>query len=166
MVRKVYNSQRKNRASSAAKNQGALKIIWFALLLAMFAYTAVVFVFRSPEPPGVAENVKAAFFLGGAALGIISLLIYRFSLSEKSLRRKFLATEGLEPGRRLEEFSNRLLLPHVIPWGINEGVVVLGFVLAFLSKNPADAIPFSVIGTVLHIYMYPRVEQLVESTKN
>ena len=158
--------ERKNRASSVAKNQSALKIVWSALLVAMFAYTAVVFVFKSPEPPGVAENVKAAFLLGGAALGVISLLIYRFTLSEKSLRKKFLATEGQEPEKRLEEFSNRLLLPHVVPWGINESVVLLGFVLAFLSKDPADAIPFSVIGTVLHIYMYPRVEQLVESTKD
>ena len=156
----------KNRASSATKNQSALKIVWFALLLAMFAYTGVVFIFGSPEPPGVAENVRAAFLLGGAALGIISLLIYRFALSDKSLRKKFLATEGQEPEKRLEEFSNRLLLPHVVPWGINESVVLLGFVLSFLSKNPADAIPFSVIGIILHIYMYPRVEQLVESTKN
>ena len=157
---------RKNRIPSVAKNQSALKIVWFALLLAMFAYTAVVFVFSSPEAPGVRENVKTAFLLGGAVLGIISLLIYRFSLSDKSLRKKFLATEGQEQEKRLEELSNRLLLPHVVPWGINESVVLLGFVLSFLSKNPMDAIPFSVIGTVLQIYMYPRVEQLVESTKN
>ena len=157
---------RKNRTPSVAKNQSALKIVWFALLLAMFAYTAVVFLFSSPEAPGVRENVKNAFLLGGAALGIVSLLIYRFSLSDKSLRKKFLATEGEEQEKRLEELSNRLLLPHVVPWGINESVVLLGFVLSFLSKNPMDAIPFSVIGTLLHIYMYPRVEQLVESTKN
>ena len=157
---------RKNRAPSVAKNQSALKIVWSALLLAMFAYTAVVFVFRSPEAPDVGENVRAAFLLGGAALGAISLLIYRFALSEKSLRRKFLSTQGQEPGKRLDELSNRLLLPHVVPWGINESVVLLGFVLSFLSKDPADAIPFSVIGIILHIYMYPRVEQLVESTKN
>ena len=157
---------RKNRVPSVAKNQSALKIVWFALLLAMFAYTAVVFVFSSPEPPGVAENVKAAFLIGGAALGVISLLIYRFTLSDRSLRKKLLATEGQDLEKRLEEFSNRLLLPHVVPWGINESVVLLGFVLSFLSKDPADAIPFSVIGIILHIYMYPRVEQLVESTKN
>lgn len=157
---------RKNRAPSVAKNQSALKIVWSALLLAMFAYTAVVFVFKSPEAPDVRENVKAAFLLGGAALGVISLLIYRFTLSEKSLRKKFLSTQGQEPAKRLEELSNRLLLPHVVPWGINETVVLLGFVLAFLSKNPQDMIPFSVIGIILHIYMYPRVEQLVERTRD
>ena len=156
----------KNRASSATKNQSALKIVWFALLLAMFAYTGVVFIFGSPEPPDLGENVKAVFLLGGAALGIISLLIYRFTLSDKSLRKKFLATQGQEPEKRLEELSNRLLLPHVVPWGINESVVLLGFVLSFLSKNPADAIPFSAIGIILHIYMYPKVEQLVESTRD
>ncbi len=156
----------KNRASSATKNQSALKIVWFALLLAMFAYTGVVFIFGSPEPPDLGENVKAVFLLGGAALGIISLLIYRFFLSDKSLRKKFLATQGQEPEKRLEELSNRLLLPHVVPWGINESVVLLGFVLSFLSKNPADAIPFSAIGIILHIYMYPKVEQLVESTRD
>ncbi len=155
---------RKNRTPSVAKNQSALKIVWVALLLAMFAYTAVVFVFKSAETPDVRENVKAAFFLGGVVLGIISLLIYRFALSEKSLRKKFLSTQGQESGKRLEELSNRLLLPHVVPWGINETVVLLGFVFAFLSKNPQDIVPFSVIGIILHIYMYPRVEQLVERT--
>ena len=94
---------RKNRASSVSKNQSALKIVWSALLLAMFAYTAVVFVFKSPEAPDVRENVKAAFLLGGAVLGVISLLIYKFTLSEKSLRKKFLSTQGQEPGKRLEE---------------------------------------------------------------
>ena len=157
---------RKNRAPSVAKNQSALKIVWFALLLAMFAYTGVVFIFGSPEPPGVRENIRAAFLLGGAALGIISLLIYRFSLSDKSLRKKLLATQDQEPEKRLEDLSNRLLLPHVVPWGINESVVLLGFVLSFISKNPTDAIPFSVIGIVLHLYMYPRVEQFVERTKD
>ncbi|MCY3985610.1 MAG: hypothetical protein OXF23_00995 [Candidatus Dadabacteria bacterium] len=154
----------KNRASSAAKNQSALKIVWFALLLAMFAYTAVVFVFNSPEAPDVGENVRVAFLLGGAGLGMISFFIYRFTLSEKSLRRKFLAEEKKGAEKSLEEFSNRLLLPHVVPWGINETIVLLGFVLAFMSKDPGDSIPFSVTGIILHIYMYPRVEQLIERT--
>lgn len=157
---------RKNRAPFVAKNQSALRIVWSALLLAMFAYTAVVFVFRSLETPDVGENIKTVFLLGGAVLGGISLLIYRFTLSPKSLRKKFLSTQGQEPGKRLEELSNRLLLPHVVPWGINETVVLLGFVLAFLSKNPQDITPFSVTGIILQIYMYPRVEQLVERTKD
>ncbi len=155
---------RKNPASSVSRNQSALKIVWSALLLAMFAYTAVVFVFKSPDAPDVGENVKAVFFLGGTALGVISFLIYRFTLSEKSLRKKFLSTRGQEQGERLDELSNRLLLPHVVPWGINETILLLGFVLAFLSKDPQDIVPFSVTGIILHIYMYPRVEQLVGRT--
>ena len=157
---------RRNSASSAARNQGALKIVWLALLLAMFAYTAVVFIFKSPQAPDVGENVRAAFLLGGVALGIISFLIYRFKLSEKSLRRKLIAAQEKRPEKSLEEFLNRLLLPHVVPWGINESVVLLGFVLAFLSKDPGDSLPFSVTGIILHIYMYPRVEQLVERTRS
>lgn len=155
-----------NRESSVAKNESALKIVWFALLVAMFAYTAVVFLFRSPEPPGVAENVKTAFLLGGVCLGIISLLIYRLTLSQKSLRKKLKAVQEEKPEKSLEEFSNRLLLPHVVPWGINETVVLLGFVLSFLSKSPEDAVPFSVTGIIIHLYMYPRVRQLVERTEN
>ena len=54
----------------------------------------------------------------------------------------------------------------MVPWGINESVVLLGFVLSFISKKPMDIIPLSVIGIVLHLYMYPRVEELVERTKN
>lgn len=156
----------KNRESSVAKNESALKIVWFALLVAMFAYTAIVFLFGSPEPPGVAENVRTAFLLGGACLGIISLLIYRLALSPKSLRKKFKAAQEEKPEKSLEEFSNRLLLPHVIPWGINETVVLLGFVLSFLSKNPEDALSFSATGIIIHLYMYPRVKQLVERTEN
>lgn len=158
--------ERKNRVPSVAKNQSALRIVWSALLLAMVAYTAVVFVFKSPEAPDVGENVRVAFFLGGTTLGMISFLVYGFTLSEKSLRKKFLSTQGQELEKRLEELSNRLLLPHVVPWGINETVVLLGFVLAFLSKNPQDIIPFSVIGIILHVYMYPRVEQLVGRTED
>ena len=60
---------RRNSASSVAKNQGALKIVWLALLLAMFAYTAVVFVFRSPEAGNVGENVRTRLFSGRSGAG-------------------------------------------------------------------------------------------------
>jgi len=155
-----------SRVSSVAKNHRALKIVWLALLFAMFAYTAVVFVFRSSEPPDLGKEARIAFLAGGAVLAIASLLIYRFSLSERSLRKKFLETQDQEQEKRIEELSNRLLLPHVVPWGINESVVLLGFVLSFLSKNPMDIIPFSVTATVLQIHMYPRVKELVERTKD
>jgi len=155
-----------SRVSSVAKNQRALKVVWIALLFAMFAYTAVVFVFRSSEPPDLGKEARIAFLAGGAVLAIASLLIYRFSLSERSLRKKFLETQDQEQKKRIEELSNRLLLPHVVPWGINESVVLLGFVLSSLSKNPMDIIPLSVTATVLQIHMYPRVKELVERTKD
>ena len=97
---------------------------------------------------------------------MISLLIYRFALSEKSLRKKFTEAVEKNPEKSLEEFSNRLLLPHVVPWGINESVVLLGFVLAFLSKDPGDSIPFSATGIIIHLYMYPRVRELLFRADN
>lgn len=153
-----------NRRPPAERNQRALMIVWLALLLAMFAYTATVFLFEADPPPVLSGNVKTAFLAGGVLLGALSLLVYRFSLSEKSLRKKFAATRGLSPEKRLEEFSESLLLPHVVPWGMNECVLLLGFVLAFMSKDPWKIAPFSVIGVVLQVYMYPRAEKLVERT--
>lgn len=155
---------RKNRRPFAQKNQRALTIVWLALLLAMFAYTATVFLFEA-ERPSLGETVKTAFLAGGVLLGAGSLFVYRFSLSEKSLRKKFAATRELPPEKRLEEFSDGLLLPHVVPWGMNECVLLLGFVLAFISKDPWAIAPFSVIGVVLQVYMYPRTEKLLEKTK-
>ena len=155
---------RNNRRTHAEKNQRALRIVWLALLLAMFAYTATVFLFEADPPPALGKTVKTAFLAGGVLLGALSLLVYRFSLSEKSLRKKFAATRGNPPEKRLEEFSEGLLLPHVVPWGINECVLLLGFVLAFISKDPWKIAPFSVIGVVLQVYMYPRAEELVERT--
>ena len=155
---------RKSPRPPAERNQRALMIVWLALLLAMFAYTATVFLFEA-DSPDLGKNVKTAFLAGGVLLGALSLLVYRFSLSEKSLRKKFAETRGNPPEKRLEEFSEGLLLPHVIPWGINECVLLLGFVLAFISKSPGEIIPFAAIGIVLHVYMYPKVEGLVERTK-
>ena len=156
---------RTNRRSAAEKNQGALTIVWLALLLAMFAYTATVFLFEA-DPPALGETVRTAFLAGGVLLGAGSLLIYRFSLSDRSLRKKFAATRGPGPEKRLEEFSDRLLLPHVVPWGMNECVLLLGFVLAFMSKDPWKIMPFSAVGIVLQVYMYPRVAKLLERTKD
>lgn len=156
---------RKNRRPFAQKNQRALMIVWLALLLAMFAYTATVFLFEA-DRPALGETVKTAFLAGGILLGAGSLFVYRFSLSEKSLRKKFAATRGLSPEKRLEEFSDGLLLPHVVPWGMNECVLLLGFVLAFISKDPWAIAPFSAIGGVLQVYMYPRTEELLEKTKD
>lgn len=158
---------RKNKWTSPVdKNQGALKIVWLALLLAMFAYTAVAFLFGEPDSPGPGKAVKTAFFTGGATLCVASFLIYRLSLSDGSLRKKFSATKGMDSEKRIEEFSNGLLLRHVVPWGMNESVVLLGFVLAFISKNPGETVPFSAVGTALQIYMYPKLDALVEKTKD
>ncbi len=155
----------RNRRPPAERNQRALMIVWLALLLAMFAYTATVFLFEA-DSPDLGKNVKTAFLAGGVLLGALSLLVYRFSLSEKSLRKKFAETRGLSPEKRLEEFSESLLLPHVVPWGMNECVLLLGFVLAFISKDPWKIAPFSAIGLVLQVYMYPRAEKLLEKTKD
>ncbi len=151
-----------NNSSPIARNQSSLKVVWLALVLAMLAYTVVGFVFSAAEPPDSKENTKKFFLIGGAFLGIISLLIFKFTLSRKSLRKKFLATQGQEEQKRLDDLSSSLLLPHVVPWGINESIVLLGFVLSFISKNPVDIAPFSTLGAALQIYMYPRTEHLIK----
>ena len=155
----------RNQHSPVAKNQKALKIVWFALLIAIFAYTAVVLVFASPEPPEIKESLRIAFLLVAAALGIVSFLIYRFNLCDKSLRKRFTRIQSLEAEKRLEELSSGFLLPHVIPWGINECIVLTGFILAFITKEPESIIPFSVTATLLHLYMYPRLDELVRKTE-
>lgn len=157
---------RNKAAVPVDKNQGALKIVWLALLLAMFAYTAVAFLFGAPDSPGPGKDVKTAFLAGGAALCVVSFLIYRISLSDERLRKRFSATEGMDPKKRTEEFSNGLLMRHVVPWGLNESVVLLGFVLAFIGKSPEETVPFSVCGIALQTYMYPKLDVLLEKTKD
>ncbi len=151
-----------NHSSPITRNQSSLKVVWLALVLAMLAYTLVGFVFSGAVPADQKENTKTFFLIGGVSLGIISLLIFKFTLSRKSLRKKFLTTQGQEEQKRFDDLSNSLLLPHVIPWGINESIVLLGFVLSFISKNPVDIVPFSALGAALQIYMYPRTEHLVK----
>ena len=97
---------------SVKRNQKAMQIVWLALLLAMFAHTAVAFLFTSSEPPDTGQPMKTWFRISAAVLGIISLLIYGLSLSEKSLQKKFLGIKK-DGEKKIDEFSNMLIVPTV-----------------------------------------------------
>jgi hypothetical protein len=140
-------------SESRARASGAiiLKLIWGGMLM-----TQLVFIFlfnqivnRRPAV-GIATDFALLQWIGIAA-GAISIVIFRKRLSGGAMR-ELLARENFES-----------TVGHVIPWcmgvwALNSVITMMGFVQGFLSASFQVFLPALVLGLVLQIAMYPRLE--------
>jgi len=78
-----------------------------------------------------------------------------------SERIAFLRTLG-ESEKRAFILLSELQKTSIISLVLNEMVVMLGFVLAFLSGDFVKIIPFGVVSLLLNIWMFPRPESVAE----
>ncbi len=159
-----------------SKNTKVLKIVWLILLIAMIFYFVLSILFNNAESSSY-QNLENIFYIIGIILAIISIFIYKKFLSENFLRR-YLSTQKLkfssddehlnqlsDDEKKLYNLLNHLFIPHIIVWGINESILLLGFILSYLSRNFELMIPFAAVGVFLQLYMYPKTEAILESAK-
>lgn len=161
-----------------SKNINVLKVVWVILFAGMIFYVLLAFIFNNDQPV-VLSRLENLFIIIGTVLSVVSFFIYRRLLSENFLQR-YLTTQNLEfhdnekelvsglsdREKKIYKLSNHLIVPHIIVWGINELIILIGFVLSYMTRNFESIIPFALAGIFLQIYMYPKTGAIIEKAKN
>jgi F0F1-type ATP synthase membrane subunit c/vacuolar-type H+-ATPase subunit K len=135
-----------------------LTVLWLAFLAAVGLYAVVLFFLRSNTEaapvPGV-EMLRQVFLAVGATLAVGSLW----------WRRRFsrAAAEGAGIGAaEVPENAIGEAMRHcVVAWAMAEAIAVLGLVLAILSREVDDFLPFAAAAVVVLYLNRPAVWPIV-----
>ncbi len=168
------------------------QVVWVVITGSIVFYFAIVYVLAGNAAAGALSNIpglETAIYVVAALVSVCSILYRRYSLSRESLTRNLKKEPNLEElamdprtkrvdvdklGRleSLNDFEKRVFslmyyLQKVtfINLFLNEMVVILGFVLAFLSGDAWKITPFGIVSLVLSVWMFPRAGAVIERAR-
>jgi hypothetical protein len=139
--------------ASVTQRRQVLLVIWLGQLGSIALFVVVGFVLTQMEEPGegmlITVTLRPLFWVLAAVLAFASLW----------WRRTF-AAAALRPeaaGRLAADAWNRLQVHCLIVWAMSEAPAILGLVLAVLSRDLGDLLPFAAAGAVLLYVHRPAV---------
>jgi hypothetical protein len=168
------------------------QVIWLVITGSIVFYFGIIYLLvgdRDSDSPSMSGDLKIALYVAAILVAAASFYLRNYFLSDESLRR-FLAkdlnleelardpgkdspdSQKLERLRSLSVFEQKIfsLMYYIqkttfINLFLNEIVVIIGFVLAFLSGDPGKIIPFGAVSLLLCIWMYPRSGKITERAR-
>ena len=168
------------------------QVIWVVITGSIVFYCVIIYLLiadRDSDSASMSGGLKIALYALAILAACASLYLGKYFLSDWGLRR-FLGKEinieelARDPGKdspdskKLERlgslsgfeqkiFSLMYYLQKVtfINLFLNEIILIIGFVLAFLSGDPSKIIPFGAVSLLLCIWMYPRSGKITERTR-
>jgi len=114
------------------------KILWSVLLAAQLVYVAVGQSGIAPTPSNpVGSAIPTVFALLGVAMGVASQFFYRR------------ATDAGQPIHTPAPETAVAFRFYMLAWLLDEGIAILGLILAFLTVSISVWAPFSIAAFVL-----------------
>lgn len=168
------------------------QVIWFAITGSIVFYTGIAYILvrnRVADDLSRPGGLGIALYAAAFAAAVCSIFYRRYSLSDKSITNVLsrdidparlaqnARTKSIDPVKlgqlesltefELKVFSLMYELQKItfINLFLNEIVVILGFVFAFFSGDPAKILPFAVISLVLSFWMFPRPGKLISRAR-
>lgn len=169
------------------------RVIWVVITGSILFYFGIVYVLVGNSGTGTLpkmDGFETVMYIVAAAVSVCSIFSHRHALSGESLARNLKKDVNVEELSRdprtkridadklgrlesLSDFEKRAFslmyyLQRVtfINLFLNETVVVLGFVLAFLSGDPQKIILFGVVSLALSVWMFPRPGAAIDRARN
>lgn len=168
------------------------QVIWVVITGSIVFCCVIIYLLlgdRDSDSASMSDSLKIALYASAILAGCASLYLRKYFLSDRGLRR-FLGKEidleeltkypgkdapyskKLERIRSLSDFEQKIFslmyyLQKVtfINLFLNEIIVIIGFVLAFLSGDPGKIIPFGAVSLLLSVWMYPRSGKITERAR-
>lgn len=168
------------------------RVIWVVITCSIVFYCVIIYLLigdQDSDSASMSGGLKIALYAAAILVACASLYLRKYFLSDRGLRR-FLGKEinleelarvpgkdtadsqKLERLRSLSDFEWKIfsLMYYLqkitfINLFLNEIVVIIGFVLAFLSRDPGKIIPFGAVSLLLSIWMYPRSGKITERAR-
>lgn len=161
-------------------------LIYCALFASLAIYVVVAFlVMDGAATPGSAgENLRIPLTLAAISTGGASILLPRFLRSDAMLRRVLDAQPNLarlatntdgrtDPDRlralqtfddaslRLMAIAQRWMPMQILGCALAESVAIFGLVLALITQQPTQIVPFAIAAAILMGSHFPRLPALI-----
>ncbi len=134
------------------------KVIWAMLTMSIFVYVLIAFFLNPMEPDLATEKSVSSSVLLLLGVSLVALTL--------GLRRSLLNPEKFyKQAKSLQRVKALWFNAQIICWALNESVVVLGFAVAMLNKDPYLLIPFATASLALNFIMFPRFENFKSTLK-
>jgi hypothetical protein len=129
------------------------RIVWTSMLAALPLYAVVLLVLVSDPGPASTANVvllRSVFLV--LSLAVAGVIVF--------FRRR-LPSPSADPARSPAVDPAANLTAYVVGWALAESIALYGLVLAFLSRDAGEAVPFFVASALLLLWQRPRREHFV-----
>ena len=170
----------------------AERAVWVIITGSVVFYFFLAYKITGESTGAGADSLSGAeplFYIAAAVAAVFSVVYRRRSFSDERIHAmlsKFdtgalpgepvtgrAGSHGVDDMSALSETEKRALLllnelqkASIVNLIINEIVVMMGFVLSFLSGDFMKIIPFGVASLLLCLWMFPRTESVIKKAQN
>lgn len=133
-----------------------MRLLYAALLASVAIYVVIVHVipFTAAEAPDPTMTLGLAIVAG--VLGLSAPVLRRVLMPPRAPDRPGAATPThIDPKRFARTFA-----AHIVGWALCEAVVVIGLVMAFLSREASTIYPFAGGAVLMFLFLAPRRSEL------
>lgn len=168
------------------------RVIWIIITCSILFYSFLAFILIGTNKTSDVGmmGLEMVLYIAAVVFAASSVLYHRYSLSDAHLSMflkrdvevadlsRAVGAKGAEYGQlaqieSMSDFDRRALSlmyelqkVSLINLILNEMVIILGFVIAFLSGYYLKIVPFGIVSLLLCIWMFPKPESIVERACN
>lgn len=149
------------------------KLLWGAMFSSVGVLTAVTFLLSQGQKPGtiassataklaepIAESFTAPFSVAAAVLALIVLWLRSRLVSGRGLgppQQSSVVASSADEAEQVRRRAAHLLPLLIIACALSEAIAVLGFIVAYATKDPGQIVPFAAASTVLFLSLFPSI---------
>ena len=127
----------------------ALMVMWDAMLMSVFIYIGVSYFTQQQEIRVIEPMIRWVLAFVAFTTGIASLFVFQF-LMPKSKLRETLKQEG-----RVDILLGQYFIGIILRFALCESVAIFGLVLAMMTGNADEILPFAGASVVLFALSFP-----------
>lgn len=133
-----------------------MRLLYAALLGSVAIYVVIVNLIPFSEPSTPESSMVLGLAVAAGVLGLAAPLLRKMLMPPRAPHRPGAPTPThIDPKRFARTFA-----AHLVGWALCEAVVVIGLVLAFLTRDASTLYPFAGGAVLMFLFLAPRRSEL------
>jgi F0F1-type ATP synthase membrane subunit c/vacuolar-type H+-ATPase subunit K len=141
------------------------KLLWGAMFSSVGVLTAVQFALQqspagSSTSPSANTGLSEPFAVVASVLALLVLWLRSRLVSGRGLgpaQRNSVVASSADEAQQVRRRAAQLLPLFIVACALSEAITILGFVMAHLSKDPEQMVPFVAASVVLFLALFPNL---------